>query len=343
MQLSSVPYKFQYVWGQNATSGFVTDPIPATTTSPAASQSLGFPPATSIPIAAGGTPPNIDDFNGAYFYTTSWLQWLQAGGPVQYDATLQTNIGGYPKGAIVQSVANFGYQWLSEIDNNTSDPDTGGANWIGAQQISANPYKYITGTTSIIAPTWATQIEVDWCWAGGGGGGGSNGAGSAGSGGGGGEFRAGVATVTPGEQIDIFIGGGGANGTNAPTSGSAGGNTIIQHHVGSVVIIECIGGGGGVGATGAVAPTAGQGGTGGSGGQFALAGSNGGTGNAFAGQVFYGVGGFSFMGTFGGAGSSNSGVSGNPGVSFGCGGSGGIIGGVGGVGGGGAVKYRWLP
>lgn len=345
MLLASIPYKFQYVWGQGALGGFVTDPIPATTAAPAASQNLGFPPATSVPIAGGGTPPNINDFNGAYKYVTEWLQWLQAGGPIQYDATLQTNISGYPKGSIVQSVANFGYQWISTADGNTTNPDAGGAGWVGAGTLVSDPYKYVTATTSIIVPTWATKIEVDACWAGGGGGGGSSGGSSAASGGGGGEFRAGVFTVTPGEQLDFFIGAGGANGTSAPTSGTAGGSTSVVHHSGGAVIILCNGGGGGVGATGAAAPTAGAGGTGGTGGQFTVAGANGGTGVALAPPlVVLAVGGFSFMGTFTALGFTNTAVSGFPGSSYGCGGGGGGGGGaVGGVGASGAVKYRWLP
>lgn len=130
MLLTGIPYKFATPWGLNAASGFVTNPIPATTGSAtAASQSLGFPPETATPVAAGGTPPDIDDFNGGFYYATVWAQWLQAGGPIQYDATLSANIGGYPNGAILSSTPPGGL-WLSTADNNLSDPDTGGANWL---------------------------------------------------------------------------------------------------------------------------------------------------------------------------------------------------------------------
>lgn len=132
MNLSDIPYKFVFVWGQNASARFVTDPIPATTVSGiAASQSLGFPPATAVATGAGGTPPDIDDFNGAYNYLSRWAQWQQAGGPVGYDATFQTDIGGYPSGARLNAASGYG-QWLSLVDNNVTDPDTGGAGWTSA-------------------------------------------------------------------------------------------------------------------------------------------------------------------------------------------------------------------
>ena len=131
MRASSIPYKFATPWAADATTGYITAAIPVTTASPAASQQLGFPPATASPIGAGGTPPNIADINGGLNYETSWTQWIQAGGPIGYDATFSTNIGGYPNGAKITAAYGNGWSWLSIVDNNTSDPDTGGSNWVG--------------------------------------------------------------------------------------------------------------------------------------------------------------------------------------------------------------------
>lgn len=135
MEVSNIPYKFAEPWAKNATSSYITTPIPEFTSSgTVASQDLGFPPATATPIGAGGVPPAIGDFNGVLQYITLWLQWLQGGGPVSYDAGYSASIGGYPKGATLGNASSVGSFWISTADNNTSDPDTGGANWIAFPQ-----------------------------------------------------------------------------------------------------------------------------------------------------------------------------------------------------------------
>jgi hypothetical protein len=153
MLVASIPYKFSVPWGASATSSYINT-IPETGVSPAASQALGFPPATSVPAGAGGTPPAIGDFNGALNYATLWTQWLQAGAPVGYDSAFSTAIGGYPNGAILAS-ATFGRRWISTVDNNTSNPNTGGANWMdlfwnGAASLNAGTD---TGTVNAIVLT----------------------------------------------------------------------------------------------------------------------------------------------------------------------------------------------
>jgi hypothetical protein len=127
MLASGIPYKFGTPWAASATTGYINT-IPATAAGAAASQALGFPPATATPVGAGGTPPNIADINGVLNYATAWARWQQAGGPVGYDATFSAAIGGYPKGALI-SAAALGQFWLSNVDGNTTDPDTGGAGW----------------------------------------------------------------------------------------------------------------------------------------------------------------------------------------------------------------------
>jgi hypothetical protein len=158
MLASGIPYKFATPWAVDATTGYITSAIPATTTGAAASQQLGFPPITAAPTGAGGIPPNIADFNGFGLYVTAWNQWQQAGGPIYYDATFSSNIGGYPQGAVLLA-ANRSTWWMSTVDNNTSDPDTGGANWISfgggrllnIQKIVASAtYTNTSGTNEII-------------------------------------------------------------------------------------------------------------------------------------------------------------------------------------------------
>lgn len=129
MQESDVPTKFQLAFGTNAAGGNIRA-VPVTTADPnAASESLGFPPPTLTPISGGGVAPDGRDFNGIINQMTAWCRWFSAGGPVVYDAAFQGIVGGYPKGAIVQSATTFGVMWLSTADNNVTNPDAGGAGW----------------------------------------------------------------------------------------------------------------------------------------------------------------------------------------------------------------------
>ncbi|MFL9904287.1 hypothetical protein PQR71_40220 [Paraburkholderia fungorum] len=83
---------------------------------------------TFIPEGSGGVPPFGQDMNGILNQISAWIQWVNAGGPVSYDATFSAAIGGYPKGAWLTSEAG-GSWWVSTVDNNTTDPDAGGAGW----------------------------------------------------------------------------------------------------------------------------------------------------------------------------------------------------------------------
>ena len=104
--------------------------IPDTTVDPGrASWTAGFPPETRQPISAGGIPPNGEDMNGVLFDVADWSRWAGAGGPVGYDATFSTAVGGYPRGAVLASATGQGF-WYSFLNNNTNDPDAGGAGWI---------------------------------------------------------------------------------------------------------------------------------------------------------------------------------------------------------------------
>lgn len=135
MQASNIPAKFQIPFANAAGAGYIrTVPVPSQIgiTNGAASFTDGFPPNCFIPPAAGGSWPFGQDFNGLQNVITAWLQWEQAGGAITYDSTFQSEIGGYPNGAIVQSAVTSGLLWRSTADNNTTNPDTGGAGWVAA-------------------------------------------------------------------------------------------------------------------------------------------------------------------------------------------------------------------
>ena len=129
MQDADIPGKFTYAFGSGA-SGTYIRAVPATTADPvAASQLLGFPSATFTPTGSGGTAPDGRDFNGILNQISGWDRWQQAGGPVAYDSVFQAAVGGYPKGAVIQSATTFGKFWMSTTENNVTDPDASGAGW----------------------------------------------------------------------------------------------------------------------------------------------------------------------------------------------------------------------
>lgn len=136
MQASQIPTKMPVAWGAGAGNSFIRT-IPTNSqigiTNGAASFTDGFPPDCFTAIAAGGVPPFGQDANGILNIITLWLQWVQAGGGVPtYDSSFQSAIGGYPKGCVVGSATNVGVIWISTADNNTTNPDTGGAGWVNA-------------------------------------------------------------------------------------------------------------------------------------------------------------------------------------------------------------------
>jgi hypothetical protein len=222
MQASQVPTKIPVAFATSGTKNAIPTASQIGITAGAASLTDGFPPLTFTPISSGGVPPAGADFNGILNLISAIGRWQSAGGLFPYDATFSTSIGGYPKGALLIS-ADGSTEWLCTVDNNTTNPDTGGANWLNAsvgrllniqQFTSSGTYTPTPGTTSII-------VDVV---GGGGGGGGSTacatGQSSAGGGGGGGAF--GKSRITAGfAGTAVTIGAAGAGGT---AGGGVGGN-----------------------------------------------------------------------------------------------------------------------
>ena len=131
MQSTNIPSKIPLPFANSAGSSY-KNTIPVASqigiTNGKASLTDGFPPLTFQAISSGGVPPFGADFNGILNEITAIQQWQNAGGFFPYDSAFSTAIGGYPKGAILQA-ASFGGLWVSTLENNTSNPDTGGAGW----------------------------------------------------------------------------------------------------------------------------------------------------------------------------------------------------------------------
>lgn len=132
MLASQSPTSFVAPFAHAAGSGFIRT-IPTNSqvgiTAGAASLADGYPPVCFVPVAAGGTPPFGQDTNGILNQLSAGVQWNQVGGEPIYNSAFSTAIGGYPNGAILQSADGTGF-WRSTTDNNVSNPDTGGANWL---------------------------------------------------------------------------------------------------------------------------------------------------------------------------------------------------------------------
>lgn len=148
MNNSTPPVKIYTAFAQNATAGYITS-VPQTTSVPGAfSWSLGSGPETFVPPGSGGTPPLGDYFNGLQFQITDNLRWIQAGGWFKYDATFSSHIGGYPNQAIILKDDASGF-YVSTVDNNTSNPNTGGANWT-VMTPNTYPWSQITGAPTFV-------------------------------------------------------------------------------------------------------------------------------------------------------------------------------------------------
>lgn len=167
MTRAGAPAKFSIPWGNSATGGFINYPIPTPSQIPftacLASLTDGFPPKTMQSVASGGCAPFGQDINGILKQITQWNQQTGMGAAPAWDSSFESSIGGYPEGAILSQASNPSCLWISSTDNNSSDPDTGGANWTGvcpgggaggtstgsanAQVIAATPFSLVSGAT----------------------------------------------------------------------------------------------------------------------------------------------------------------------------------------------------
>ena len=137
MLTSSVPAKLPKAFADSGTKNSIPAASQIGITPGAASLTDGFPPLTMTPIASGGVPPSGADMNGILNLLSAHTKWMNAGGTYTYDAAFATAIGGYPNCALVQKADNTGW-WVSTVDGNTSNPDTGGAGWLSLVPTQSN-------------------------------------------------------------------------------------------------------------------------------------------------------------------------------------------------------------
>ena len=150
MQLTNAPSQIVIPFANGDAAK--TNPIPVPSqqgiTPGAASFTDGFPPLCATPVTSGGVPPSKADMDGILYMLSNIDLWMCAGAGFPYNATFSAAIGGYPKGARVLMASGNGY-WVSTVDNNTSDPDTGGTGWASADENAINA---LTGDVAAAGP-----------------------------------------------------------------------------------------------------------------------------------------------------------------------------------------------
>lgn len=167
MQASQIPAKIPSAFGSGNPS--VVQPIPATgAPTGRVSWASAFTSVNMVPLASGGIPPFGTDMNGVLNAISAWAVWLEAGGPVRYDATFSGEIAGYPQGALLQSADALGF-WISTVNDNVSNPDTGGGNWFfvpSVQVCNGTPNGVLAGhaATALSPPSqaWDSKDGVRW-------------------------------------------------------------------------------------------------------------------------------------------------------------------------------------
>lgn len=154
MLASAIPAKIQLPFA--ASGDRVTIPVTSQIgiNDGRASFTTGFVPLNATPLSAGGVAPFETDFNGVLYQITAVQQWQCAGGYFKYDSAFSTSIGGYPKYA--QLTGSNGVCYVSQIDNNTSNPETGGAGWAGIQSVTPPQFN----NTNAVATMAAVRNEL---------------------------------------------------------------------------------------------------------------------------------------------------------------------------------------
>ncbi|QHJ84929.1 MAG: hypothetical protein [Caudoviricetes sp.] len=121
--------------------------------------SEGWPKITMIPLSSGGIPPKGLDINGVLYQLSLDTVHRQSGKQIQYDATYAKNIGGYSKGAILQST-DLTKSYISTVDNNLADPDSSSASGWNVYAQTPTATSTTTGTVKLVNNLASTDVEA---------------------------------------------------------------------------------------------------------------------------------------------------------------------------------------
>jgi hypothetical protein len=139
--LANAPTQIQLPFANGDSSKTNPVPVPSqiSITPGAASFTDGFPPLCATPVSSGGIPPSKADMDGILFMLSAVDRWSSAGAGFPWSSGFSAAISGYPKGSRVLNATGTGY-WLSATDNNTTNPDTGGAGWVATWRTASSVY-----------------------------------------------------------------------------------------------------------------------------------------------------------------------------------------------------------
>lgn len=136
-----------------------------------ASFESGFPPITMTLKSAGGLPPKGKDMNQILFELSALGRWQSAGAINSFDSAFATAIGGYPKGSMLLSDTGL-LIYISTVDGNTSDPNTGGSGWLdlisylnlmsGSIPIGMPFFWASAAMPNTLFPEWSNQVFLKW-------------------------------------------------------------------------------------------------------------------------------------------------------------------------------------
>lgn len=159
MQLSDQPDKIPLAFAENGEKDVI--PEGSSPFDGRASLNDGFPPPTRQALIDGGIPPNGLDMNGILWLATAINRWQSAGGFFAYDSAFatDTNVNGYPKGAMLVRSDGTGF-WVSTTDDNTTDPDAGGAGWQPVNNIGIHSVSMTGSDVTLTAAQAAKDLIV---------------------------------------------------------------------------------------------------------------------------------------------------------------------------------------
>ena len=161
MQQSNAPAKIPTAFAASGTKRTPAATSGGISTPEQPSWDVGWPIITETDPLLGGIPPGRQDFNGLGYALSGPAQWAQAGGNYPYDSSFSTAIGGYPKGARILA-SNGVDNWINTVENNTSNPDSGGAGWELAAVYSVTRWVLATEKQfgGIVGGSWHTAINA---------------------------------------------------------------------------------------------------------------------------------------------------------------------------------------
>lgn len=176
MSSGSAPPKFAIPFANSAptsstTPGGANYPLPQASqigiTNCAASLTDGMPPKTMQAVSAGGCAPFGQDLNGIFKQITLWNQRNQAGALLVWDSAFSSSVNGYPAGAMIAQAANKSCIWISQVENNVTNPDASGAGWTGSCPgggISTTASGGSANAQTITATPFSVTIGSELCW-----------------------------------------------------------------------------------------------------------------------------------------------------------------------------------